>query len=854
MEKERYNLTGLSCAACAARVEKAVKTLPGVSVANVNLLKSTLMIEHDPSLGSEEVISAIEKAGYGASLFNSKKREESSEDRFKKEADSMLTRLKVSLIFTVPLFYLAMGHMLGLPTPDSEPLIMAFAQFLLLIPVVVINYPYYKVGFKTLIARAPNMDSLIAVGSGAATLYGLLGLFLMMHYATVGEHNKLHLGLNYLYFESAAVILTLVTLGKYMETRAKKKTGEAVAGLLKLTPKTAVVLRDGATLNIDAKDIVKGDILILKSGETAAADGVVVKGEGAVDESTLSGESLPVDKSVGSNLNAATTLVSGYLEIKVERTGEDTLLSQIIRLVDEATGSKAPIARLADRISAIFVPIVILIALLAGGMWLLLGMSLSFSISILISVLVISCPCALGLATPTAIMVGTGRAAKLGVLFKSAAALERAAAVDTCVFDKTGTITEGKPLVKEIVSLDITQEEMLKILYSLEVKSEHPLAKAIVERAKSDNIPLIDAQNFTQTPGLGLKGEISGNTYYVGNLKYLEKFHQDPGNLSQKAKELENEGFTILYLISKDKVLGLVALGDSLKKGSARAINELKELHILSIMLTGDNKTTAEAIGRLVGVSRIISEVLPQDKEREIRNLSEAGKIPAMVGDGINDAPALARADLGIAIGAGTDIAIDAADVILIESDPMQVPLAISLARAVMRNIRQNLFWAFGYNVIGIPIAAGALYKAFGITLNPMIAAACMSLSSVSVVTNALRLRFFKPKFKDSDIHPSNLPREGKTLESNKKTPLEGMQLGEDNMADKIFLKVQGMTCPHCEDRVAKALSEVDGVKKAKANYKKGTAEVILEKNAKVSPDTLSSKVIDAGYEASISS
>ncbi|MDR2406259.1 MAG: heavy metal translocating P-type ATPase, partial [Deltaproteobacteria bacterium] len=581
MEKEKYNLTGLTCSACAIRVEKAVKTLPGVSLANVNLLQSTLMLEHDPKLTPSEVIEAITKAGYGAELSGAKKREESAEERFTKEANAMFQRLKVSIIFTVPLFYLAMGHMLKLPvpsvfSPDKDPLVLAFTQFLLVIPVVVINYAYYRVGFKTLIARAPNMDSLIAVGSGAATLYGIWGLFFMMHKATLGDMHGVHQGLNYLYFESAAVILTLVTLGKYMETRAKKKTGEAVAGLLALTPKTATVMREGKEETIAAESIVKGDTLIVKTGETLAADGEVIKGGGAVDESSLSGESIPVDKLEGSFVSAATTLMSGYLEVRVERTGEDTLMSQIVRLVDEATGSKAPIARLADRISGIFVPIVILIAIAAGVLWLCLGKDLSFSLSIVISILVISCPCALGLATPTAIMVGTGRAAKLGVLFKSAAALERAAAIDTCVFDKTGTITEGKPVVKELSAAPGKDEgELLSILYSLEKKSEHPLAKAIVEKAEKEGSVLKEATDFTQTPGYGLEGVIDGVSYYAGNLKLLEKYNLNSGELAQKAETLEAEGLTIIYLLTKDALLGLVALGDSIKSGSARALREL---------------------------------------------------------------------------------------------------------------------------------------------------------------------------------------------------------------------------------------------------------------------------------------
>jgi heavy metal translocating P-type ATPase len=807
-------------------------------------------------LTAPQVIDAIEKAGYGASLPSAKaakSQSDSPQERFKKEASQMLYRLKVSIIFTVPLFYLAMGHMFSWPIPHfflghNGALPLAFTQFLLLLPVILVNHLYFQNGIKSLWHRAPNMDSLIAVGSGAAAVYGLIILYQMMFH--LNDPAFLHKASMALYFESGATILTLVTTGKYMETRAKARTGAAIEALLALAPKTALILKNGEEVTIQAEELRPQDELVIKTGMVAAADGTVIQGEGAVDESALTGESLPVDKEVGSPITGGTSLSSGHLLVKVTKVGDDTTLAQIIRLVDEATGTKAPIAALADKISGIFVPLVICIAIASGTIWFMLGEPIGFCLTILISVLVISCPCALGLATPTAIMVGSGVGANLGVLFKSASSLEQSSKVEVVVLDKTGTLTLGEPSVKNILPVAPTDEnELLCLLYSLELLSEHPLAKAIVEMAKSKGLTSKPVESFKQLPGQGLSGIIDGEEYFVGNSKIIGALGITDEDLSLKSNEFSQKGLTTLFCAKKDRLLGLLALGDTLKPKSTQAVAELHKLKIKTVMLTGDNAVTAQAIAAESGVGKVIAEVYPQDKEKEIVKLQKEGFVTAMVGDGINDAPALARADVGIAIGAGTDVAVETADVVLMKSDLMDVPVTILLARAVMRNIRQNLFWAFGYNVIGIPIAAGIFFKAFGLTLNPMIAALAMSLSSVCVVTNALRLKFFKPKLADdSSKGPDSASSQNKQDIIAPNATTFALQSEEHKM--EVKLKVDGMTCGHCSSRVEKALSEIPEVKKAKVDLSKGIATVTLK--SEVSNDVLTQKVVNAGYEATV--
>jgi heavy metal translocating P-type ATPase len=871
----------LSCAACAARVEKAVGVLPGVGGANVNLLKSTLSLDSDPTLTPEAVINAVEKAGYGATLAVGAKAKAGAPrndpgDVFAKEAQSMLFRLKVSIAFAAPLFYLSMGHMFGWPLPgffldDRGLLPLAFTQFLLLIPVVGVNHKYFRNGFRNLAKRSPDMDSLIAVGAGAAALYGLVVLYRMMFLSGANDAHALHAAAMNLYFESGATILALVTVGKYLETRAKEKTGSAIRSLLALAPKTATISKDGEETTVPAEDLAVGDILVLKTGEVLAADGVVVSGEGAMDESPLTGESLPVDKEPGSKVTGACSLSSGHLRIKLTGVGEDTALAKIIRLVDEATSTKAPIARLADRISGVFVPFVIFVALASFAIWLLLGQSLSFSLSIMISVLVISCPCALGLATPTAIMVGSGVGARLGLLFKSAASLERTSLVKVMALDKTGTITLGKPELKKILTLGgLDEDEFLSTVYSVESYSEHPLAGAVAREAERRKLKAREVSSFKQLPGQGLSGTIDGTTYLVGNRRILSDLagaaagdraerDEDVRSLLEESERLSNAGLTTLFLLKtgegddKAELSGLLALGDTLKDDAVAAVEVLGKLGIEPVMLTGDDPRAAEAVAAEAGIRKVVAGVRPEDKEKVLKDLGQSNTVTAMVGDGVNDAPALARADVGIAIGAGTEVAVEAGDVVLMKNELMGAPLSVMLSKKVMRNIRQNLFWAFGYNVLGIPIAAGVFHGPFGLTLNPMIAALAMSLSSVCVVSNALRLRFFDPDAELAKIGHLRGPApktEEKTLSGDSPKSESKTHDPPEEKDMEIKLKVDGMTCGHCSARVEKALGEVPGVKTAKVDLKAGTASVTTA--GEVSPETLTKKVTDAGYEASV--
>ncbi len=752
MKKELLDITGMSCSACSSRIEKVVNKMQGVEQINVNLLTNNAHITFDESIVDEAaIIARIEKLGFGASVHAQSKAAApvKHEDAAAAEMEEMRERLIGSIIFAGLIFYQHMGRMWGWPLPafilgQENELINALIQMLLCIPVVFIDRKYFIHGARNLLNGAPNMDSLICVGSGASFIYGLYSVF-GMAYAFGHNHLELLPGFaDALYFEASAVILALVTVGKFMEARAKSHTSDAIKALMNLAPKTALVERHGVQGEIPAEDVVTGDVLIVKSGASVPVDGKIIEGSGALDESAITGESLPIDKSIGDTVTGGTINQSGYFKMEATAVGTNTTLSKIIALVDEATSSKAPIAKLADKVSGYFVPAVISIAVIAAAIWLALGASWHFAITIAISVLVISCPCALGLATPTAIMVGTGRGAKNGILIKSATALETAHKIDTVVLDKTGTVTAGKPVVTDILPASGSKEELLALAAGLEQLSEHPLAQAIVSAAAEAQLKLPAAADYKQIPGQGLTATVAGNAYAAGNLALMQAQGVDITKLQAQHDKLAAMGKTPLYFTSNSKLLGCIAVADTVKPTSKEAISQLKGMGIRVLMVTGDNKATAEAIRTQVGLDEAIAQVLPQDKEQVIRKLQAEGHKVAMVGDGINDAPALARADVGIAIGAGTDVAIEAADMVLIKNDLLDVPKAIRLSHSVMKNIKENLFWAFIYNTIGIPLAAGVFYTAFGWLLNPLIAAAAMSCSSVSVVTNALRLRFTK--------------------------------------------------------------------------------------------------------------
>ncbi len=842
MAKKKFEVTGMTCSACSSRIEKDVAKVNGVDNVSVNLLSNNMMVTYDENAVDESsIIKAVQDAGYNAFINDSKQKNavQSSEDIAEHEIRQTKTRLIVSMIFTLPLLYLAMGHMLGWPMPaffegHANSGVFAFTQFLLMLPVIYVNSKYYMVGFKTLWKRSPNMDSLIAIGTSAAIIYGIFAIF-KINYGY--GHKIMEMVDMYsmdLYFESAATILTLVTLGKFLESRAKGRTSEAIKKLIDLRPKTAMVLRDGAELEIDVADVVKDDIIIIKSGQTIPVDGIITEGNSSVDESALTGESIPVEKTMGDKVVGASINKAGYFKFRATEVGDDTTLSQIIRLMEEASSSKAPIAKMADKISGVFVPVVIGISLAATIIWLLLGYDFEFALSIGISILVISCPCALGLATPTAIMVGTGKGAQNGILIKSAETLETAHKINTIVLDKTGTITEGKPAVTDIFSnTTVSKTELLKLAASIEKLSEHPLAEAIIKDAENKGIQLYNITEFKTIAGQGVSGIINGRQIYAGNPRLMDEHHISRGMIDQYGQELAEQGKTPLFFADEKEVFGIIAVADTIKETSTEAISELKSMGLEVIMLTGDNKQTAAAIARQVGVTDTIAEVLPQDKEKEIRRLQDAGKKVAMIGDGINDAPALARADVGIAIGAGTDIAIESADVVLVKSDLMDVASMIQLSRAVIRNIKQNLFWALFYNSVGIPLAAGVFYIFLGWKLNPMFAAAAMSLSSVSVVTNALRLKFFKPRFHHSADNNIKI-KENKNIDNN----------GGENMEKKII--IEGMTCDHCKMRVEKALNAIDGVN-AKVDLNTKTATVTLTKA--VPDEVLVKAVTDADYK-----
>ena len=864
--KQTFDITGMTCAACSARVEKATATVPGVERVVVNLLKNSMEVTYE---GDSEVLSgvssAVEKAGYGAtprvsatsSAGNATSQSGSSPaDTEKVEARKVKRRLIVSFVFTITLFYLSMGHMFGWPLPrffTDEGSVMAFGltQLLLLIPVVVANLRYFRVGFKTLAHRAPNMDSLIALGSSAAIVYGIYALYRIAYALGAQDMHTAHMAAMDLYFESAAMILSLITLGKYFEARAKGRTTDAIASLIDLAPKTAVRLKDqGKEEFIMADDVQAGDILVVRTGESVPVDGVVLEGIGSVDESALTGESVPTDKQAGDSVTGATMNKSGYFTMRAERVGDDTTLAHIIRLVDEATSTKAPIEKIADKISGVFVPIVIVIALVTLAVWLLMGSSIEVGLTHAISVLVISCPCALGLATPTAIMVGTGRGARAGILIKSADALEGAHNIKTVVLDKTGTITSGKPSVSEIyLASDASKDQLLSLALTVEDRSEHPLAKAICEYARENQAQVMPLESFEQNPGEGLTARIDQQTMYAGNASMMQARGVELGDLKTKAQALADEGKTPIFFAKGSALQGIIAVADTVKPSSAAAISELKAMGIHTVMLTGDNARTAAAIQKVVGVDEVISDVLPEGKEREIRRLAQGGKT-AMVGDGINDAPALARADIGIAIGAGTDVAIESADVVLMRSDLLDVAASIQLSRSTMQTIKQNLFWALIYNTVCIPVAAGAL-TLFGVTLNPMIAAAAMSLSSVCVVANALRLRGWKPHFTASqpqEVLPCDIGV-NEDLATKNVISYERKSLQKKGTEMKKAFRVEGMMCGHCVAHVKKALEEIEGVKEAVVDLDAKTATAHLAFD--VSDDTLKEAIIEAGYEVS---
>lgn len=852
MKTEKFDVTGMTCSACSARIEKNINKTEGVIEANVNLLTNSMTVKYDDALlSTEDIIRVVENTGYGASSSEKRRSEAKEVKEDKSEIDEMKKRLLVSMIFAIPLFYISMGHMLNWPLPgifhgEENALIFAFTQFILCIPVMVVNSKYYKVGFKTLFMGSPNMDSLIAIGTSAAAAYGVYAIYKIGYGLGHMDMDMVRQFSMDLYFESAAVVLALITLGKFLEARAKGRTSDAIRKLMDLSPKTALVERDGMEIEIPVEDVVIGDIVIVKPGQAVPVDSTIVFGNTSIDESMLTGESIPVEKKAGDKVTGASINKSGFFKFKAEKVGDDTTLSQIIKLVEEASSSKAPISKMADKISGVFVPVVIVIAIAATIVWLILGATFEFALSIGIAVLVISCPCALGLATPTAIMVGTGKGAENGILIKSAEALEIAHHVQTVVMDKTGTITEGKPKVTDLLADGIDELEMLRIAASAEKGSEHPLADAIVEEAEKLKLDLYPVEAFEAIPGKGLRARINNKIYYLGNLRLINEQNIDIRNFEEKSTKFAEEGKTPLYFADERVVLGIISVADVVKPTSAAAIKEFQEMGIEVVMLTGDNKNTAEAIRKELNISRAVAEVLPQDKEREIRKIQEEGRKVAMIGDGINDAPALARADVGIAIGAGTDVAIESADIVLIRSDLLDAVTAVQLSKATIKNIKQNLFWAFIYNTIGIPLAAGMFYTLLGWKLNPMFAGAAMSLSSVSVVSNALRLKFFKPVRTVKDTrHYDNVGEKETVNSSHESINDENKENGGNDM--KKVLKVEGMSCGHCKAAVEKALKAVDGVENAVVDLEKKSAEVTL--NKEVANDELTKAVTDAGYE-----
>ena len=852
---EQYNVTGMSCAACSARVEKAVKKVPGVTSCSVSLLTNSMGVEGTASPAA--ILSAVQEAGYGASPKNASasKAADNSADLdalADRETPKLKRRLIASLGFLLVLMYFSMGHMMwGWPLPhwfDGNHVAMGLVQLLLAGIVMVINQKFFINGFKGLIHGAPNMDTLVALGSMASFVWSTYALFAMTRAQVDGNDELVMHYMMEFYFESAAMILTLITVGKMLEARSKGKTTDALKSLMKLAPKTATLVRDGAEVTVAIADVQKGDVFVVRPGENIPVDGVVLEGTSAVNESALTGESIPVDKAVGDKVSAATTNQSGFLRCEATRVGEDTTLAQIIKMVSDAAATKAPIAKIADTVSGFFVPAVISIAVVTTIVWLLLGHELGYALARGISVLVISCPCALGLATPVAIMVGNGLGAKNGILFKTAASLEAAGRTQIVALDKTGTITEGAPRVTDLLPAEgVSETELLTLAAALESRSEHPLAKAVLADAEAKAITPPEVTDFAALPGNGLAAKLNGMGIYAGNAAFIQTKLTLPAALAQQAEKLASEGKTPLFFGGAGRLLGVIAVADTIKEDSPEAIRQLQNMGIRVVMLTGDNQRTADAIGRQAGVDEVIAGVLPDGKEAVIRQLQASGKV-AMVGDGINDAPALTRADTGIAIGAGTDVAIDAADVVLMNSKLSDVPAAIRLSRATLRNIHENLFWAFIYNIIGIPLAAG-LFIPFGLTLNPMFGAAAMSLSSFCVVSNALRLNLFdlhSTRHDHKTASPAAAPVQS-AAENNKKSDAEAPEVKTEDHTMKKTLKVEGMMCGHCEARVKKALEALPEVDEAVVSHEAGTAIVTL--NAEVADDVLKNAVETQDYK-----
>ena len=863
MKKNKFNIQGMTCSSCQAHVQKAVENLNGIKNVNVNLLSNSMIVEYDEkTLNDKKIIEAVKNEGYGATLAINSQKDKIQNDN-ENTLNSMKKRLIISICFWIPLMYVAMYHMFydlfGIPVPKlindlfhgpENAITFGFTQILLLIPIIYVNRNYFIIGFKRLFKLSPNMDSLIAIGSFSAIIYGIYAIY-MIGFGL--GHNNLELVSRFsndLYFESAGTILTLITVGKYLETKSKGKTSEAINKLINLAPKTAIVLKNEKEIEVEVKDIKKEDIIIIKPGYSIPVDGIIIEGESSIDESTITGESIPTQKFINDKVISGTINKNGYFKMKATEVGDDTTLAQIIKLVEEAANSKAPISRLADKVSGVFVPIVITIALLATIFWLINGQSFEFALSIGIAVLVISCPCALGLATPVAIMVGTGKGAELGILIKSAESLELLHKVDTVVLDKTGTITQGKPkvidiitnqdLINEVMSQknkvkvvlnknnDLTSKNnLLKIAGSLEKNSEHPLAEAIIEKTRENNLNLYEVKDFEAISGRGVRGKIDNIEYFGGNLAFMQENNVKLEDVLLKSEELSKQGKTLLYFAKENRLLGIIAVADTIKPTSKIAINKLKKKNLEVIMITGDNKNVAESIGKNLEIDKVISEVMPQDKEREVTKLQASGKRVAFVGDGINDSPALVRSDVGIAISSGTDIAVESADIVLINDDLLSVVSAISLSKKVINNIKMSLFWAFFYNIIGIPVAAGLFYLSFNLKLNPMIGAAAMSLSSVCVVLNALRLKKFKPEFKKCDSE--NL----------------------DNKERKIMKKliVNGMSCNHCKMSVEKALKKIDNVEDVEVNLE--TKEVIISSNKEIDNKVIEETIKEAGFEVS---
>ena len=848
MKKEKFDVTGMTCSACSSRVEKCVSKLSGAEKVSVNLLTNSMQVEYDENVLQEgQIIDAVVKAGYGASVQGegtvkqeaAKGSAGGSSSPVEEQIQNMKMRLIVSFVFLIPLMYVSMGHMAGLPLPAflegaENGVSFAFTQLLFCLPVIYVNRKYFIKGYQTLFHLAPNMDSLIAIGSTASLVYGIFAIYRMSYGLANGDMELVHRYYHDLYFESAAMILALITVGKYLETKSKGKTSEAITKLLDLAPKTATVERGGKEMEIPAEQVQAGDIVIVRPGASIPVDGFIVEGSTSVDEAAITGESIPVHKQINDTVIAATVNKTGFIRFKATRVGEDTTFSQIIRLVDEASSSKAPIAKAADKIAGIFVPTVMGISLVTAIAWLIAGASFEFALSCAICVLVISCPCALGLATPVAIMVGTGKGAENGILIKSGEALETAHNIKSVVLDKTGTLTQGKPVVTDVETA-LSENAFLKIAAGLERGSEHPLAEAILEYAKAKGIEGEKTEEFLSVPGQGVKGKINGRWYFAGNSRMMKEQGIAPGAYEKRLEALADEGKTPMIFAEENRIIGILSVADVVKPTSRQAVKQMKELGIQVVMLTGDNKRTAEAIRKKLDIDTVIAEVMPQDKEREIARLQEQGKTVAMIGDGVNDAPALARADVGMAIGAGTDVAIESADVVLMKNDLLDAVTAIRLSKAVIRNIKQNLFWAFFYNALGIPVAAGVFYTAFGWKLNPMLGAAAMSMSSIFVVTNALRLKRFRPLLKEEEKQEEAVLQSNDIEKSTKKEETE-----------MITMKINGMMCPHCQAAVKKALEGFEGVQ-ADVNLEDKAAYIEAPENT--DRDALAKAVTDAGYE-----